>query len=99
MNKSNTKEHPDLTIKHLPFLIIPYYYIGGGVGAFDGEAVGAFVGEAVGVAVGAFEGEAVGAFEGEAVGAAVGESVATGSQTPRRVHPMLPYVPFGSYPA
>jgi hypothetical protein len=54
-------------------------------------AVGAFEGEAVGVAVGAFD--------GEAVGVAVGESVATGSQTPRRVHPMLPYVPFGSYPA
>jgi len=84
MNKS------DLTIKHLPFLISPYA-VGGGVGAFDGEAVG--------VAVGAFEGEAVGAFEGEAVGAAVGESVATGSQTPRRVHPILPYVPSGSYPA
>ena len=64
------------------------------VGAFDGEAVvGALV-------VGAFDGEVVvGAFEGEAVGAFDGESVATGSQTPRRVHPMLPYVPFGSYPA
>jgi hypothetical protein len=50
--------------------------------------------------VGAFDGEAVvGAFEGEAVGAFDGESVATGSQIPRRVHPMLPYVPFGSYPA
>jgi hypothetical protein len=23
MNKSNTKEHPDLSVKHLPFLILP----------------------------------------------------------------------------